>query len=132
MLFPPNTLPFSDSATNLFTLNCNLLLFACQENHQKYHSYDEWGFFVQISILKLLNDMYLNDYLYYSGLCTTRSALCSVITVSDKKLWEYVHFFQVTLCQYTIPQLVGICNINLLLSYCYHSICNENPKYKDQ
>ena len=41
-------------------------------------------------------------------------------------------FFQDTLCQYTIPQHVGICNNNLLLSHCYHSVCSENLKYKDQ
>ena len=43
-----------------------------------------------------------------------------------------MHFFQGTLCQYTIPHDVGICNINLLLSHGHHSVCNENLEYKDQ
>ena len=41
-------------------------------------------------------------------------------------------FCQDTLCQYTIPQHVDICNNNLLLSYCNHSVSNENLRYKDQ
>ena len=28
-----------------------------------------------------------------------------------------------------IPQHLDICNIKLLLSHCYHSVCNENIKY---
>ena len=84
-------------------------------------------------MLILLNGMYLNDCLYYSGLCTTGSALCGIITVNGYiKLWEHMHFFKGTLCQYTIPQYVGICNINLLLSHGYHSVRDEHLKYKDQ
>ena len=121
----------------LFTLNWNLLPFVCQENHQKDHSYGERLFFVQIlnskSILILLNGLYLDDWLYLSGLWTTNSALSSKITVNGYiKLWEYMQFFQDTLCQNKISQDVGICNIKLLLSHCYHSDCNENLKYKDQ
>ena len=77
--------------------------------------------------------MYLNGCIYCSGLCTSRSALSSVITVNGYiKLWEHMHLFQDNLCQYKIPQHVDICNINLSLSHCYHSACNENVKYKDQ
>ena len=43
-----------------------------------------------------------------------------------------MHFLQDTLCQYTVPQHIGICNINLLLSHFYHSVGNENLKYKNQ
>ena len=60
------------------------------------------------SILILLNGMYLNGCLYYSGLCTTCSALSSVITVYGYiKLWEHMHFFEDTLFQYTIPSTCG-------------------------
>ena len=87
---------------------------------------------IHITVI-LLNGMYLNGCLYYSGLCITHSALSTAITVSAYiKLCEYMHFFQDPLCQYTIPQHVDICNINLLLSHSYHSVCNENLKDKDQ
>ena len=43
-----------------------------------------------------------------------------------------MHFFQDTLCKYTIPQHVDIYKINVLLYHCYHSVSNENLKYKDQ
>ena len=40
-----------------------------------------------------------------------------------------MHLFQDILCQHTIPRHVGIRNINLPLSHCYHSACDENLKY---
>ena len=61
----------------LFTLNWNLVLFSCHENHQK-RSFLWWegSFCPDIkSIIILLNGVYRNDCLYYSGLCTTRNAL---------------------------------------------------------
>ena len=89
----------------LFTLNWNLVLFSCHENHQK-RSFLWWegSFCPDIkSIIILLNGVCRNDCLYYSGLCTTRNALSSVITVNGYiKLLEHMHFFQDILCQYTI------------------------------
>ena len=83
--------------------------------------------------INIVDGMCLNGCLYYSGLCTTHSALSSGITANGYiKLWEHMNFFQDTLCQYTILQHVDICNINLLLSHCYHSVCNKNLKYKDE
>ena len=91
----------------LFTLNWNLVLFSCHENHQK-RSFLWWegSFCPDIkSIIILLNGVCRNDCLYYSGLCTTRNTLSSVITVNAYiKLWELE---QDTLCQYTKPKKIG-------------------------
>ena len=90
-----------------FTINWNVLLFVCQGNHQKRSFLWSEGSFCPYvkSILILLNGMYLNDCMYYSGslLCTARFALSTVITVNGYiKLWEHIHFFQDTLCRNTI------------------------------
>ena len=71
ILSPSNTLPFSDSAAHPLYSKLKLID-VCLSGKSSKRSF-LWAF---------LSSMYLNDCLYYSGLCTTCSALSSVIQVN--------------------------------------------------